>query len=165
MKWGSRVSHYQMFTVQKHFLLFKFCSKISTHHKNSKERPEDKENTICLQTAFCKLCASHLSHRAMAECLLKQALGTQPKQTFTRVKRDNVLTLLNKQEMDFQDISLSYSQEADQTHGVKHKRTVFQFSMQSSICVNHLDPEQHKLQEKAGKTWSKMEMNIREAAC
>lgn len=101
----------------------------------------------------------------MAECLLKQALGTQPKQTFTRVKRDSVLTLLNKQEMDFQDISLSYSQEADQTHGVKHKRTVFQFSMQSSICVNHLDPEQHKLQEKAGKTWSKMEMNIREAAC
>lgn len=60
----------------------------------------------------------------MAACLLKQALGTRPKQTFTKVKRDNVLTLLNKQETDFQDISLSYSREADQTHGGKHKRTV-----------------------------------------
>lgn len=48
MKMGPRLRHYQMFTVQKHFLLLKICSKISTQQKNIKESPEGKENTICL---------------------------------------------------------------------------------------------------------------------
>lgn len=56
-----------------------------------------------------KRCAFHFFHIAMPACLFTQALGTTPKETITRVKRGNVLTLLHKQEMDFQDFSLSYA--------------------------------------------------------
>lgn len=73
----------------------------------------------------------------MPACLFTQALGTTPKETITRVKRGSILTLLHKQEMDFQDFSLSYARGTDQINGVKHRRTALFFFFP---CVNHFNP-------------------------
>lgn len=80
----------------------------------------------------------------MAVCLFKQALGTNPKKTqknpITRVRRGNVLTLLHKQEMDFQDLSLSYTRGTDQINGVKRRRTIFfffKFSVLTTLILSN----------------------------
>lgn len=87
------------------------------------------------------MCFSFLSY-SNGSVLIQTGFGHQSKKktTITRVKRGNVLTLLHKQEMDFQDLSLSYTRGTDQINGVKRKRTIFFFFF-LIFCVNQLDPE------------------------
>lgn len=74
----------------------------------------------------------------MAACLFKQTLGTKPKKpTTARIRIGNVLTPLHEQEMDFQNLSLTYAQETEQINGVKCKRSRYYFL----FCVKHLGPE------------------------
>lgn len=85
MKMGPRLRHYQMFTVQKHFLLLKICSKISTQHKNIKESPEGKENTICLQTVFLLIMCLSLISQSNGSVLIETGFGHQTKANIYQV--------------------------------------------------------------------------------
>lgn len=61
----------------------------------------------------------------MAVCLFKQAVGTKPKKPKTaRIRIGNILTPLHKEEMDFQNLTLTYAQETEQINGVKCKKMI-----------------------------------------
>lgn len=84
----------------------------------------------------------------MTVCLFKLII-TLNKQTYSdfghqaknlttaRIRIGKILTPLHKQEMDFQNLSLTYAQETEQINGVKCKRSRYYFLS----CVKHLGPE------------------------